>query len=287
MAKVSVIVPCYNQAQYLPEALQSVLDQSFSDWECIIVNDGSPDNTEAVAHEWCDKDCRFKYLKKENGGLSSARNAGISMAEGEWILPLDADDKIGKEYISLALDAIKYSPDIGIIYADAFLFGEKDGKWNLPKYNYRDILKLNMIYCSAFYKKEDWIITGGYDINLIHGWEDWEFWVHLLSTTQKKVLKLPYIGFYYRIKENSMIEFLKKDNNKQQEINVYVQKKHLDIYIKEFGTYQEILSVNDWLISCNNALSHKVYRYENFIPIKILKVLQSSCKRIFDKKWFQ
>ena len=94
--KVSVIVPCYNQAQFLDEALMSVLNQSYANWECLIINDGSPDNTEDVALRWCNKDERFVYLKKENGGLCAARNMGIEKATGEFILPLDADDKIAE-----------------------------------------------------------------------------------------------------------------------------------------------------------------------------------------------
>lgn len=81
---ISVIVPCYNQAQYLDECLQSVYDQTYQNWECIIVNDGSPDNTEEIVLQWTKKDARFNYLKKENGGLSSARNAGIDIAKGEF-----------------------------------------------------------------------------------------------------------------------------------------------------------------------------------------------------------
>lgn len=92
MPLVSVIVPCYNQAHYLPEALNSVMMQTYSNWECIIVNDGSTDDTEQVAHGWEKKDGRFKYIKKENGGLSSARNAGLKVAAGEYIQLLDADD---------------------------------------------------------------------------------------------------------------------------------------------------------------------------------------------------
>ena len=70
MPLISVIVPCYNQAQYLDECLQSVLDQTYTDWECIIVNDGSPDNTEEIAKNWVEKDTRFIYLSKENGGFA-------------------------------------------------------------------------------------------------------------------------------------------------------------------------------------------------------------------------
>ena len=91
---ISVIVPCYNQAQYLDECLQSVLNQIYTDWECIIVNDGSPDHTEEVAKKWLEKDSRFRYIYKETGGLSSARNAGIKIAKGEWIQFLDCDDFI-------------------------------------------------------------------------------------------------------------------------------------------------------------------------------------------------
>ena len=89
---VSIIVPCYNQAQFLAETLDSVLAQTHENWECIIVNDGSTDNTEFVAKEYCDRDQRFVYLKKENGGLSSARNAGLDVAKGEYVQFLDSDD---------------------------------------------------------------------------------------------------------------------------------------------------------------------------------------------------
>ena len=90
--KVSVIVPCYNQAQYLPETLDSLLAQTYENWECIIVNDGSTDNTEEIALKYCEQDERFVYLPKENGGLSSARNAGLDIAKGEYVQFLDSDD---------------------------------------------------------------------------------------------------------------------------------------------------------------------------------------------------
>ena len=90
---VSIIVPCYNLAQYLDEALLSIYNQTYTDWECTIVDDGSQDNTKEVAQNWVAKDSRFVYLYKENGGVSSARNFGIEKANSEYILTLDADDK--------------------------------------------------------------------------------------------------------------------------------------------------------------------------------------------------
>lgn len=100
MSQVSVIIPCYNHAQYLGEAVKSVIEQTHANWECIIVDDGSTDDTEKVAKQLCETDDGIRYIYKNNGGLSSARNAGIAAAIGEFILPLDADDRIHSKYIN-------------------------------------------------------------------------------------------------------------------------------------------------------------------------------------------
>lgn len=283
MTTISIIVPCYNQAQYLPDCLQSVVEQTYSHWECIIVNDGSPDNTEAVALEWAAKDNRIKYLKKENGGLCSARNAGISSAEGKWILPLDADDKIGKDYLKFAHDIMISKSEVGLIYANANYFGDREEVWALPEYNLKTLLRANMIYCSAFYKKEDWIRIGGYDTNMKNGWEDWEFWIHLLGTSNKKVYKLEYTGFYYRIKNNSMIyTFVRNDEILLNTIK-YVFKKHIDLYLNNFGTYQYLLDTIDDLRYSEHILKEKTGRYENNLMIKIQKKIYFFFKKILSK----
>ena len=113
MPLISVIVPCYNQAQYLDECLQSVLDQTYQDWECIIVNDGSPDNTEEVAKKWLAKDSRFKYLYKDNGGLSSARNAGIKESKGEYVLLLNPDTLVQKDTFEKCVEYMDSNPQAG------------------------------------------------------------------------------------------------------------------------------------------------------------------------------
>ena len=100
---VSIIVPCYNQARYLPDALASVASQTYPHWECIIVNDGSLDHTSEVARQWLEKDDRFKYVEKQNGGLSSARNAGLKVAKGEYIQLLDADDLLEADKIKVQI----------------------------------------------------------------------------------------------------------------------------------------------------------------------------------------
>jgi glycosyltransferase involved in cell wall biosynthesis len=226
--KISIIVPCYNQAQYLDECLQSVLDQIYQNWECIIVNDGSPDNTEEIAIKWTEKDSRFKYLKKENGGLSSARNKGIENAKGKYILPLDSDDKISTTYLSEAINIFDQEPNTVLVYCNAWLFGGEDGLWDLPEYNYFNLLFSNHIFCSGIFKKEDWIKVDGYDENIKAGHEDWDFWLRILNK-DSIVVKLPITGFYYRKKQESMINDFAKNHKKFQAVNNYIFKKQQNI----------------------------------------------------------
>lgn len=126
MPLISIICPCYNQAQYLDECLQSVLDQTFSDWECIIVNDGSPDNTEEVARKWIERDQRFKYLKQKNKGVSAARNLGIRHAEGNYFQFLDGDDKLQKNKLLYQIKILESNGSIDVLYGGSRYFKDKN-----------------------------------------------------------------------------------------------------------------------------------------------------------------
>lgn len=248
---ISVIVPCYNQAQYLDECLQSVLDQTYQDWECIIVNDGSPDNTEEITKQWTEKDARFKYLYKENGGLSSARNAGIEIAKGEWILPLDADDKIGKQYLELAEK--EFDQGYTVIYCEAEFFGAKVGKWELPYYTYERILIDNIIFCAGFFQKKEWINCMGYDENLKHGREDWDFWLSILDRN-KTVYKICYLGFFYRRKDISMDVVINQDPQILKSVKKFIFIKHYDKYVHQFGDFYTLINENKELRKNNQKL---------------------------------
>ena len=230
---VSIIVPCYNQSEYLEESLNSVLYQKFHDWECIIVNDGSSDDTEARAQEWCEKDNRFKYLYKENGGLSSTRNFGIQSAKGEFILPLDADDKIAANYVELAIEQFKVETNTKLVYCKAEKFGEVNGIWHLPDFSLSLLARRNMIFCSAIYRKQDWVSVNGYDENMIYGWEDWEFWVAILKDGGN-VFCLDEIGFYYRTSKKSMVNQMSDDHKKNSQS--YMCEKHPQFFIQHIGS---------------------------------------------------
>ncbi|MDQ6472079.1 glycosyltransferase family A protein [Flavobacterium sp. LHD-80] len=231
---ISIIVPCYNQAQYLDECLQSVLQQTYIDWECIIVNDGSPDDVGIIAKKWQAKDLRFKYIEKENGGVSSARNVGIGVAQGVFILPLDADDKIGMNYIEKAVIAFEENNSLKLVYCRAEKFGDEVGSWNLPNFTLQELSSDNLIFCSALYKKSDWELIGGYDEKMVTGLEDWEFWIALLKNSGE-VFKLEDVGFYYRIKTNSRQKDLK--NSERKELFEYLSIKHADFFVVQKGSF--------------------------------------------------
>lgn len=241
--KISIIVPCYNQVQYLNECLQSVFDQTYQNWECIIVNDGSPESPEEITREWMKIDSRFKYLEKENGGLSSARNAGIEIAKGEWILPLDADDKIGSKYIELLLNETNKGYEI--VYSRLQLFGNENKVLSVPKYDFNKLLYFNPFYCSCIFRKEKWKKVGGYDTNLIHGMEDWEFWINIIYNSPTKVKRIDYIGFFYRRKEISMNVIIDSDEQKKEITKQYIIQKHISHYSKSSDYLVEQFFTND------------------------------------------
>jgi len=264
---VSIIVPCYNQAEYLPEALQSVIEQSFSNWECIIVNDGSSDNTEEVAKKFIKRDGRFKYILKENGGLSSARNMGISGAIGSFILPLDADDKIAADYSELALAKFKKDPELKVVYCKAEKFGNELGAWELPDFSLHKLSRQNMIFCSAIFKKDDWKRVGGYDEKIIFGWEDWDFWISILKNGGK-VCRLDRVGFYYRKKPTSMLKEISP--NRRAEIFKYLNIKHADFFVEYYGSFS---SMNIEMHRFKREFNHKL-KSEKF-------VIDLFCKKFF------
>ncbi len=152
MPAISVIIPVYNVEKYLRRCLDSVLNQTFTDWQAICVNDGSPDNSAEILAEYAARDARFVVVTKENGGLSDARNAGMKVATGDYILYLDSDDFIhpqtmeiahhlavrdGSDIVSFTYDRI-YRPQLMVRYklgldTDSVVPGRIHKKYDLAK----------------------------------------------------------------------------------------------------------------------------------------------------------
>jgi len=206
---VSVIIPCYNHAQYLPDAIESVVAQTYQNWECIIVNDGSPDKTSEVTRQLSAKYPQKKIilLEKENGGLADARNFGINHAQGKYILPLDADDKIHPEMLQKSVAVLESDPAAGIVYTDAVHCEDgTDARRIIPfrQYVSRELMVYNCFSYCSLYRREAWETSGGYNTNMAWGYEDWDFWLGCIEKGFR-ITQLSEPLFLYRIKEKSMI----------------------------------------------------------------------------------
>lgn len=226
---VSIIVPCYNQGAYLKETLNSVLNQTFSDWECVVMDDGSTDNSKDVAQSFCSKDDRFHYFYQENQGLAISRNNAILNSCGHFILPLDADDLIHREYVAEAVSVLQSRKEVKVVCCRAEYFGEKTGEWMLPKFSMLGLLFQNCIFCTAMFRREDYNQTKGYNPNMKYGYEDWDFWLSLLENGGE-VYQLQKVYFYYRIKKESMLIDLRKRKERGFEMATKVLNNHPALY---------------------------------------------------------
>lgn len=260
---VSIIVPCYNQAEYIAETLESIVQQTYQNWECIIVNDGSPDNTDEVVSQWIKKDNRFQYLKKTNSGVCDTRNKGIEKAKGKYILPLDADDKIAPQYISDAIDEFERDKSIKLIYCNKILFGVVNSQKPCPPYSFEKMLSENLIHHAAIFKKSDFDQTNGYNLNMHDGLEDWDFWLTLLNS-QDKVIKLD--GFYYFYRIKSISRSTEIDVEKNERLILQIFKNNQDKYLEYYNPVRD-------------HINHLYYKNE-------LKLLQNSKEYKLGKLFF-
>lgn len=204
---VSVVIPCYNQARFLPEAVASVVAQIYDNWEIIIVNDGSPDDTTEVAKQLITLyPQKIRLIEKENGGVATARNAGIAAANGEYILPLDADDKLSSTAITNLLEVLLNNPIPCVAFGSYQMFGiDQRICISVDFYSVENIKRFNMLVVSCLYPKTVWALINGYktDINR-PGYEDWDFWLNCHH------YKIPFYGtreivLYYRKQSTSRL----------------------------------------------------------------------------------
>nr|WP_315174138.1 glycosyltransferase family 2 protein [uncultured Flavobacterium sp.] len=273
---VSIIVPCYNQSQYLDGALQSVLDQTYTNWECIIVNDGSPDHTEEIAKRWVKSDLRFVYLKKDNGGLSSARNSGLDIAKGDYLQFLDSDDILDRRKLELSINELYLDVSANVVISNFRMFTVNP---NLSSAPYCELKKELFTFKNVLFKWDSLftipIHCGLFKSSLFNDFrfpeelkakEDWIMWLHLF-------LKEPKVSFhnkslaYYRTHKDSM----RKDDKFMEEN-----------YIKAIVYLRNFVQEKDYLDYLINVLQHK-FSETIQLKISISNYKKSRSYKVIDK----
>ena len=227
MAKISVIIPCYNQEKYITETLESVLAQTIDDFEVIIVNDGSKDHSLEIIRSYSSKyPNKISYINQKNKGVIFSRNNAITQATGEYIFPLDGDDKIAADCLEKLYNAMINNKG-DVIYCDVEYFGNKTGMMENSAPTKFNMCLCNRVCVSALYRKSDWEKYGGYDEIMNKGLEDWEFWLNFVEEN-KSFYKVNEPLFFYRISDKSRNCLISKSIGK--ELVKIIRQKHKKLF---------------------------------------------------------
>jgi glycosyltransferase involved in cell wall biosynthesis len=231
--KISIVIPCFNQGAMLREALASAEQARNANLvEVIIVDDGSSDaETTRILNEVAE--AGYRVVHQPNRGVGAARNAGIRLAKGEFILPLDSDNRLRDVYLNEGVSLLKNNPSVGVIYTDAEYFGEKTGRWHVPEFNLLSLIRENFIDACALYRKKLWEEIGRYDEHMPWmGFEDWDFWLRV-AVHGGSFVHLPQIGFDYCVRKDSMIvQTIGFDSRRRRDSNVVITSSHVAELIK-------------------------------------------------------
>jgi glycosyltransferase involved in cell wall biosynthesis len=211
MPKVSVIIPTHNQAHYLTECIQSVLDQTFQDFELIVVDDGSTDNTREVVDRF--QDARIRYIYQENRGVSAARNNGIGKAIGEYIALLDSDDTWLTRKLEFCIGLLDSRPDVALVCTDMYLFDSDTGtdigrQWqDMPDNYFRELkdgnrktlpkalsLTISFRPTAVVIRRQVFDEVGSFDESIV-GAEDYEMFVRILQRFPIDIINAPLIRY--------------------------------------------------------------------------------------------
>ncbi len=205
----SFIIPCFNHGKYLSDCLSSLLDQSYFNWEAIIINDGSTDDTKVVAESFVELDSRFSLVNRSNSGLSASRNVGIELSKGKYLNFLDSDDWLESSFLTRVIKLVDEFPEFDLIRTGYGYWDKPKGYCfhsHIPEQEYEvypQILTQNLGPChSLIIKKELVNRIGAFDSSL-KSCEDWDFWIRA-GKLGAKMISTPDVLVAYRYVANSM-----------------------------------------------------------------------------------
>jgi len=225
----SIVIPCYRHGRFLDEAIESALSQTLSPKEVIVVDDGSDDEeTGAKLAAW-EVRREVIMLRQPNAGPAAARNTGIRRATGDWILCLDADDRLRQNFLERTEPVLAGRSEVGIVYGRAVFFGKKQGVVPLPPYRFPEVLLDPCIFSTALFRREDWKEVGGYRESMRKGWEDFDFWLSLIER-DRKVVFLDEILFDYRTHEVSRDRSFTDERDQVLDVFVDLFHHHRSLY---------------------------------------------------------
>ena len=246
---VSIIVPIYNIEGYIRECIDSILAQTYSDFELILVDDGSPDNCGRICDEYAEKDVRIKVIHKENGGLTSARNAGLSVAKGDWIMHVDGDDWIEPDMIESLIEAAK-ATEADLVFSDFIKYGPNAGNNQLPSWNSDKIDSMSRYI--AYVMTTIWGSIAKRSLYIDHSLkspegisycEDFHLIVRLCHYA-KKIANVHRPFYHYRYRPTSIMSNMSRKTESDEQ---WVYQDTIRFF-KEQGVYEDYRKVMSWRV---------------------------------------
>lgn len=228
--KISVVIPCYNQGEYLEDSIESAYSQTVSPHEILIVDDGSGDDSGEIADRYMFKEfpqieSPVRVIHQVNKGLPSARNTGIMNATGDYILFLDADDMLEENAIEEITKAI-IQTNADVIAPSFTEFGKSDREVILESFTLEELKQANRIGYFCAIKRSVLLEVGGYNPKMKWGWEDYDLTFDLFKRS-KHFLVMKEKLVRYRVKEKSMIHTA---NEHSQELYQQIQQNHPTLF---------------------------------------------------------
>lgn len=227
---ISIIIPCYNDEEFIFQSVTSALKQTYSNFEVIVVDDGSNNETKRILKTLQPHVSRI--ITQENKGQSAARNTGISIAKGEFIFVLDSDDFVEPTFCAKAVKILSTNSEVKIVSCFSnLIYEDKHVELYKPRGGtIENFLFKNSVLGTSMFRKDDWSQVGGYDETMRQGWEDWEFFIRLLKNGGEAVV-IDEPLYNYRKRNHSTTAIA---NDLRYSLYSFIIMKHLDLYIKYF-----------------------------------------------------
>jgi glycosyltransferase involved in cell wall biosynthesis len=231
---VSIVIPCFNDAQFLGEAIESALAQTYPEVEVIVVDDGSTDGSGDVARGFGD---RVKVCRKENGGLSSARNRGVAAARGTYITFLDSDDVLMPDFVARTAPLLDADPTIGWVYVQLQYFGRETGVSDFPEFAVEPLLERNYLRATALLRMS-LCRKFAFDEKLVTGWEDWDYFLTLVQSGERgQLLDEPLMLYRKHPEGDRMTDVMWRLQNKRR-VYLRIMRRHLPLFgWRRYGHY--------------------------------------------------
>lgn len=270
---VSIVIPCYNDVLYIEDAVNSAINQTYPYTEIIVVDDGSNKETKSVLKTLEPKISRL--ITQENKGQSAARNAGIKASKGEYIFVLDSDDYFEIDFVRSAIEILIKNVEVKIVTSKLRRFNQKGTiDYVIPQGgNITSFVNFNGATGCCMFRKEDALSVGGYDEIMRKGWEDWEFYIRLLSKGGSAYV-LKDCFYNYRIRDNSTTH---RANKNKIELYNYIYSKNWNIISQHKENfinfiYEKIIYEQNQSVKIKNKLEFKLGELI-LKPIKFLNKL--------------